>query len=358
MLGFKHYTGHGYDTLSPCRRKVRSRLFHQGLAILFLVLDGISPVAFAQEKDAPGSRDHPLISRYTGSYIIGYEHKAYDQHTLALGKPQRTADMSGWELASSQVVEGALTRILYVAPPERSSLEVLRNYEEALTEAGFEKLYECEPAECGSMLVNLIYPLGTRLTTSGQASEYALNFAKDPRFLVGRIPGPNGDIYVSVFVGIGNFDQFKQLVGRAITLLEVVETTTMDTGKVTVDAAVMAKGIDATGKIALYGIYFDSDRAEVKPDSKPTLDEIATLMRERPALNLYVVGHTDGTGALSHNLDLSQSRAEAVVAALVSNHGVGAERLVAKGVGPLAPVSTNASEDGRAQNRRVEIVAQ
>lgn len=266
--------------------------------------------------------------------------------------------MSGWEFAKTQVVEGALTRILYVAPPERSSLEVLRNYETALAEAGFEKLYECGPAECGSMFVNLIYPLGTRLTTSGQTSEYALNSAKDPRFLLGHMPGPKGDIYVSLFVGVGNFDQFKQLVGRTLTLLEVIETTTMDTGKVTVDAAAMAKGIEATGKITLYGIFFDTDRTEVKPASEPTLQEIAKLLGERPALNVYIVGHTDGTGPLSHNLDLSQRRAEAVVAALVSNHAVATERLVAKGVGPLAPVASNTTEDGRAQNRRVEIVAQ
>ena len=325
---------------------------------LFLLLIAIAPAAFSPGGDTPGSRDHPLISRYDGSYILGYEHKEYDEYTLALGNPQRTADMSGWEFAKTEAVEGTLTRILYVAPPDRSSLEVLRNYEMALNEAGFEKLYECAPADCGSIFVDLIYPLKTRLTTSGQVSEYALNSAKDPRFLVGRLPGPKGDVYVSLFVGVANFDQFKQIVGRTLTLLEVVETTSMDTGKVTVDAAAMAKGIEATGKIALYGIFFDTDRAEVKPASEPTLEEIAQLLRDRPSLNVYIVGHTDGTGTLPHNLDLSQRRAEAVVATLVSSHGVATGRLVAKGVGPLAPVASNGTEEGRAQNRRVEIVSQ
>jgi outer membrane protein OmpA-like peptidoglycan-associated protein len=126
--------------------------------------------------------------------------------------------------------------------------------------------------------------------------------------------------------------------------------------EVVADARTMAGDIIATGKAVLYGIYFDVDKTEVRPESKPALTEIAKLLGQDPALKLYVVGHTDNTGALDHNMTLSQQRAEAVVRELASKHGVAADRLKPYGVGPLAPVTTNDTEEGKAKNRRVELV--
>ena len=109
---------------------------------------------------------------------------------------------------------------------------------------------------------------------------------------------------------------------------------------------------------AVYGIYFDVDRAVVKPKSGPVLAEIARLLQNEPGLYLYVVGHTDNTGTLVHNMDLSQRRAEAVVQKLAADYGIAAERLAAVGVGPVAPVASNDADEGRALNRRVELTAQ
>jgi OOP family OmpA-OmpF porin len=136
----------------------------------------------------------------------------------------------------------------------------------------------------------------------------------------------------------------------------VVESEPMAEGMVSVDAETMAREIAETGSVSIYGIYFDTDRAEVKPESRPTLQEIATLLQAETDLQLYVVGHTDNTGQLDYNMDLSRRRADAVVEALVSEHGIEAKRLTARGVGPLAPVSSNESEPGKALNRRVELV--
>jgi hypothetical protein len=104
---------------------------------------------------------------------------------------------------------------------------------------------------------------------------------------------------------------------KPVTLLEIVEGEAMDTGMVTVNADAMAKGIDATGHIAIYGVYFDTDSDQVKPESAETLTEIAKLLTARPSLNLMVVGHTDNQGSEEHNLDLSRRRAKSVVAELV-----------------------------------------
>ena len=123
-----------------------------------------------------------------------------------------------------------------------------------------------------------------------------------------------------------------------------------------VDAAAMAKGLGDKGHIALYGIYFDTDNAVIKPESKPTLDEMTKLLRGQPKLSVFIVGHTDNQGSYQHNMTLSRQRAEAGAAALVKSYHVARGRLHTAGVGFLSPVGSNATEEGRALNRRVELV--
>ncbi len=131
----------------------------------------------------------------------------------------------------------------------------------------------------------------------------------------------------------------------------------MQGDKIVADAAALAQAIEREGKVSVYGIYFDTDKSDIKPESKPALDEIAKLLQSRSDLKIFVVGHTDITGALAHNRSLSEARPRAVVKALVSNYSIHAGRLEGYGVGPLAPTAPNASADGRAKNRRVELVA-
>ena len=105
-------------------------------------------------------------------------------------------------------------------------------------------------------------------------------------------------------------------------------------------------------------LFFDTGKADLKPESDAALAEVAKLLKADPALKVYVVGHTDNVASLELNTKLSQARADAVVQALVARHGVAAARLVGRGAGPLAPVASNDTEDGRARNRRVELVKQ
>lgn len=126
----------------------------------------------------------------------------------------------------------------------------------------------------------------------------------------------------------------------------------------TVNAEALAEDITRTGHVAIYGIHFDTGKADVKPESEPTLKEIANLLQQNPKLNLYVVGHTDNVGTVTSNMELSKHRAEAVVKMLVGKLGVDAKRLIGYGVGPLSPVASNKTEEGRAKNRRVELVEQ
>jgi len=142
--------------------------------------------------------------------------------------------------------------------------------------------------------------------------------------------------------------------GQGIELY-IVEEKSMEQ-YVVADADALAKEISLTGKVAVYGIHFDTGKAVVKPDSKPALEEIAKLLKEDTGLNIYVVGHTDSVGSFASNMNLSMARAEAVVDVLVKEYSIDPGRLKAHGVGPLVPASTNRTEDGKAVNRRVELV--
>ncbi len=118
----------------------------------------------------------------------------------------------------------------------------------------------------------------------------------------------------------------------------------------------LAQRLAAAGHVALYGIYFESGSATIKPESRATLDEVLAALKAEPSLKLLVGGHTDSTNTDAYNMQLSQRRAEAVVAWLTAN-GVEAARLKATGFGKSQPVADNATAAGRALNRRVEVSA-
>lgn len=127
---------------------------------------------------------------------------------------------------------------------------------------------------------------------------------------------------------------------------------------VTVDAGTMAKEVAATGHIALYGVLFDTDKTDIKPESVAALDEIAKFLKADSKIGVYIVGHTDNVGGFEHNMSLSLRRAEAVVKELTTKYGISPGRLKAVGTGPVVPLAPNDTEAGRAKNRRVELVKQ
>ena len=137
--------------------------------------------------------------------------------------------------------------------------------------------------------------------------------------------------------------------------LTIIEKEAMKQ-EVTIDAAAMVSSIADTGSVAIYGINFDTASSTLKPDSEPAIGEIAKLLTNNPALKVGIVGHTDMVGDATANMKLSQARAQSVITVLVSKHGIAAARLVAFGAGPWSPKASNKNDDGRAKNRRVELV--
>lgn len=303
-------------------------------------------VAFAQPEDAEGSKDHPLISRYPGSIIRYYDAKEFDEYVLPLG------GLVKGKLSKSQHLEGKVTRITYKASKGRSTLEIYRNYELALKKAGFEILFAAAGEELGDSYNWVRYFYESLNPLRRGARDGLVDGASYQRYLSAKLSRPEGDVYVSLYAPL------SWLWKCTAVQLDVIEVKPMEVGLVTVDAEALAKDIARTGHVAVYGIYFDTGKADVKPESGPTLKEIAKLLRQNPKLKLYVVGHTDNVGTLAYNMDLSGRRAEAVASVLVSKYGIDAGRLHAVGVGFLAPVASNKTEQGRAKNRRVELVEQ
>ena len=156
-----------------------------------------------------------------------------------------------------------------------------------------------------------------------------------------------------------NFDSTrfcKALNGRTIALIVAIEPKARENKMMTVSAGDMAESISATGKVALYGIFFDISKSSVRPESKPTLNQIAKLLKSNPEMKLSVIGYTDDVGGVDANLARSKHRAEAVVRTLVEDYGVAEQRLTPSGAGMGSPVASNSCEDGHAKNRRVELV--
>lgn len=311
---------------------------------LISLLLSVPDIALAQ-ADVKGGKDHPLVGRFAGSVIRIYEEKGFDEYTLPLGKQIFRDKQYRW--TRSERLEGKVTRITYVARKDASTLAILRSYEDALKKAGFELLF------AGGKGDFLDY--GRLYEEMNPYPEYRRQYllgSESPRYLAARLPRPEGDVYVAVYAAIGSVSA----TNNPTIQLDVVEVKALEGGLVT--AETMATELGKAGRIAIYSIYFDTGKAEVKPESEATLAEIGKLLRGNTGLSLYVVGHTDNVGTLPYNMDLSQRRAEAVVRTVVEKHGIDPQHLRSAGVGPLAPVAPNTREEGRAKNRRVELVAQ
>ena len=302
--------------------------------------------------------DHPLVGRYEGSELAGYFNKDYDEVDV-IDAPFFGNDHqpdAGW-----RKLEGHIQLYYYKLPSGRSSLEVLRNYQASLKAKGFSDLFVCQTSDgscylkrAGHVTTTAPYDFANALDASPELPKYKGDFVRNyfgtnARYLLARLARPQGDVYVSIALAEGNRE--------SLAIVRVIETKSMDAGKIAfVGADAMRSAIADTGHIALYGIQFDFDKAVVKPESQPTLDAIAKLLAGDAELHIAVVGHTDGQGTANYNMDLSQRRARAVVAALTQEYGIDATRLSARGAGATQPLAPNDSEEGRAKNRRVELV--
>lgn len=259
-------------------------------------------LAIAADPDVKGGKDHPMLSRMPDFHISGFKKADFDSHRF-IGQDKKPVS-----------VEGRKTYIEYrlnKGAAEPGELKIRKNIQEALKKIGGTVLFDD-------------------------------NFNKVSTIMLQR----EGK---ETWVEVRAYNNMYRLT--------ILEKEAMKQ-EVVANAEAMGSDISATGHVSIYGIFFDTGKSEIKPESDAAISEIAKLLNDKGDLKLYVVGHTDSMGSFDSNMKLSKDRAEAVVKALIGKHGIAAARLKPYGVASLSPVASNDTEDGKQKNRRVELVKQ
>lgn len=299
------------------------------LTAMALGLAAVAGPALANQE-----ADHPEVARFPGALIKNYDYKEYEEFQLILAKPQSMPG-GGYTAAKLMPLEGKVTYIHYEMPKSVSPLQVFRNYQSSLRRSGFAELFTCE-RPCTSENLSAFSGLM-------KARKLYLNYSTDNQYLAAQ----RNNTYVSLWVNDGG------------AWLFVVEKEKLNDGLMAVTGeSPIAKALGADGKVDLYGFQFDTGKAVLRDGSKPTLQELGKVLQDNPSLSLEVVGHTDDVGGADANQRLSEARAAAVADTLSRQYGIAAQRLKTRGVGQTVPLAANTTEAGRAQNRRVEIIAQ
>ena len=251
----------------------------------------------ARAQDAT-CKDPKVLSSIPGCTISYCKNSEFDEAELRV-------KMSGDDRMKK--VEGAIESAHYECTG-KSALQVSRNAEQALKSAGFTIDFTG-------------YDLPDRYVTAHKGANW---------------------------VGVVSHEMTDSCAYDVIGIVTGAMTQEMS-------AAAWADEIGRTGRVAVYGIEFDTAKATLKPAADPVLDQVLALLNAQPTWTFAIEGHTDSTGTKTGNQTLSEQRAQAVVAWLCA-HGVAAARVSAAGFGDTKPIADNATEDGRARNRRVELV--
>lgn len=337
----------------------------KSLLLLFLIsaFSG-APLSAA---DAKGAKDHPMLKRITGSEIIWARVSKFDELTVPLERIEWDGSAEKFKDTKQVKAEGAHTTLYYKLPGETTTLEAVRQYEADLKPSGFAAQFTAENDKLDdgyNRFVSQAFP--TVKGTPGLEYLHEFNHGEQ-RYMALKGTGKAGNvIYVTLYAFVlqdvsTGFDAIKEAhgleKGQTIVRVDVLETKAMDARMAVVKAAEITQSIAQTGRIAIYGVHFDTDKADLRPESADSLAEMAAAIKDNAGRKFLIVGHTDNAGDFAHNQALSQKRAAAVTAALTGRFGVPAASIIPVGVGMAAPVAANTDDAGRAKNRRVEIVA-
>lgn len=336
--------------------------FLSRIAAVCLLVTTFSPCAWAADvsdvpdgKDIKGATDHPLIQRFKGSDIRFEDKKAFSDLVISLSNARI-------DNPKTRTVEGVSTTLVYLMPKDVSTLEAIRGYQEELAKLGtVQVLFQGVNSGARQELDNFIDDFMKMTYGQESAGSKWMSWNKEYRYAALEIKRPEGDMFVTVYAGFNartsGGDYYTIPADRVAVRLDIIEPKPRVARMVTVTSAEMSAELAKNGRVSLYGILFDTAKADIKPESKAALVEIAKLMTDDPKLRLMVVGHTDTQGLFEPNRDLSTRRAKAVALALATQYGSDPKRLQSFGASFAAPVASNASEVGRAKNRRVELVA-
>ena len=338
----------------------RTSRFHTVIApacrhALFTLALAVFLPSSAMAADKAGCAETAGLARFAGSSIVMCEPTNFQSYVLPLGLAKTDADgapADGFE--KSLTVEGKLTQNVYAAPEGVGSEEVLRTYRADLEAKGYKVLFAADGAQTAR--------IGAFFEAHGPGTELWDDYNSDTAHYLAAVKedGP-AKTYVALFLNqhlSGYNPNFTPAENQVAVRLDTLQVGDLNDQMVKVSAGEIAKDIDASGRVALYGILFDFNEATIKPESRTALDEIGKYLKDHPAQKIYIVGHTDNVGGYDFNMKLSQARAQAVLTDLERNYGIAQSRLRGAGVGFLSPVAPNTTDGGRAKNRRVELLPQ
>lgn len=280
------------------------------IKFLILILLFVSFKTSIAQQDAEDCKDHPLFNRMP-NFNIDECSQNYDAVEVPISEE------------NTQHVEGNVTKIRYTFNEESnqkmpSIFQVEKNYENAVVSKGGKKVI-IQTSPPGDLAINAVYK--------------------------GSMKGKN------VWVCVGEFYEPEGGGKLGAYSLWVIEQEDM---KQDITANDILESLNSTGTATLH-INFETGKADIKPESQKIVDEITTMLKQNPSLKLSIEGHTDNVGNATSNKTLSEKRANAILAALVSK-GISKDRLSGKGWGQDKPVADNSTEEGRAKNRRVELI--
>lgn len=301
----------------------------------------VSTNLFAQiTSDINGSKDFPLVSRFKNSHIAWYQVKNFDKYFMLSLKDN---NLDRYE------INGKITRIQYESQKEHSVFEIYKSYEVALKNAGFEILLTLDKTNCGINLSEQLYNSEFHgLNALTDRNSIGNNFRDDQyTYLSAKKHIEGKDIYVIIYVTVYE---------TPLITFDAIEVQSMDEGLVSVKD--LNENLSKKGHIAIYDILFNSNTSSIKKESAEALKNIAEYLSNNKDEKYIIVGHTDNTGKFDLNIELSKKRADSVKNELVNKYNVEAEQLKTYGVGSTSPITTNLTKEGKAKNRRVEIVLQ
>jgi outer membrane protein OmpA-like peptidoglycan-associated protein len=343
-------------------KRSRARVIMSSLSPLLVASGLLLLLTAAEAADLPGGKDPDGFRRYEGSEIIHYATSPDEQYFLARG-----GGSVGVGFEKAERVQGSTVRVVYKAPLGTTSLEVLRDYQQMLAGLGFEETFKLDTGALHALSAKdfqqrFYFQAGYETRRDHEDTPFA--DAKNPYYLTARLVRDGQTVNAAVYVAESDGLEWQEPTldhpivirfAQPVIGVDVISSKQADRRMVEVKANDMAKALKDTGKIDIYGINFDIDRTDLKPESRSTLEEVAKLLKADPSLRLEVAGHTDNTGTAAHNMQLSAGRAAAVVNALVTAYGVDRARLQANGYGDSKPVAPNDTDQNRARNRRVEL---